>query len=429
MTGRLVLLSLLMYGLLMLGLVTLNSGLVALALPLAVYLGSALVFGPAQVQLSATRELDTDTVSPGRPVIMTVRVTNTGKAIDELLIEDRLLEGLTLVSGETRLLAALPAGESLVLTYVLTGPRGSYKFREVQVTARDTLGIFGQQTSLYSPAHLLILPEVARLKRVPIRPLRTHGFAGPIPARQRGSGIDFFGVREYQLGDPLRAVNWRVTARHDQAMFTNEFEQERIADVGIILDARQQNEVITSEGTIFEYGVRAAAALAETFLKDGNRVGLLIYGRGMERTFPGTGKVQRERILRALARARTGSNMALENLEYLPTRFFPARSQIILISPLAADDLAVLTRLRAQGYSVLVVSPDPVSYESRTLKEDWNNDLGKRLARVERTLLLRNVQRVGIQVIDWQVDQPFNQAVQSAIGRLTQSLQQKRIAL
>ena len=146
--------------------------------------------------------------------------------------------------------------------------------------------------------------------------------------------MNFFGVREYQVGDPLRWINWRVVARHTEFLFTNVFEQERIADVGLILDARQQNDVLSPDGPLFDHAVRATASLAEVFLGAGNRVGLLIYGSGMTRTFPGYGKVQRDRIMRALARAKTGFNYALESLEYLPTRFFPARSQIVMISPL-----------------------------------------------------------------------------------------------
>ena len=429
MSGRLLFLSCLVYVLLMAGLATLNGAVIALALPLAVYLGSALIFSPGQVQLHARRELSIDTISPDRPVTVNLTIENEGSQIEELRLEDHIPDGLELVSGETTLIGALPTGESLKMSYVIRGKRGSYKFIEVHANVRETLGLFGHKFLLPCLSHLLILPEVARVQRIPIRPLRTHGFAGPIPARQRGSGIDFYGLREYQLGDPLRSVNWRVTARHEDTLFTNEFEQERIADVGIILDARQQSEVQNSTGTLFELSVRATAALADVFLRDGNRVGLLIYGRGMDRTFPGTGKVQRERILRALARARTGSNMALENLDYLPTRFFPARSQVILVSPLSQDDLSVLTRLRALGYSLLVVSPDPVSFEAQTLGNDKTMDLAVRLARIERVLLLRNLERVGIQVIDWQFGQPFNQAIQAASGRLVRGLRQNRIAL
>ena len=58
--------------------------------------------------------------------------------------------------------------------------------------------------------------------------------------------MSFWGVREYQMGDSLRHINWKIAARRmiaarqAQELFTNEFEQERIADVGLILDARDQ---------------------------------------------------------------------------------------------------------------------------------------------------------------------------------------------
>jgi uncharacterized protein (DUF58 family) len=235
--------------------------------------------------------------------------------------------------------------------------------------------------------------------------------------------VNFFGVREYQLGDPLRWINWRVTARHAESLFTNEFEQERIADVGLILDARQQSDVLSPDGALFEHAVRATASLADVFLNAGNRVGLLIYGSGMERAFPGYGKVQRDRILRALARSKTGFNYALESLEYLPTRFFPARSQLVVISSLDPDDLPVLVRLRAHGYQVMVISPDPIDFEAKSadLGRRGTFELATRIARAERRLLLRELQRVGIQIVDWQVTQPLDQVIRVSLGRLPQS--------
>ena len=153
------------------------------------------------------------------------------------------------------------------------------------------------------------------------------------------------------------------------------------------------------------------------FLQSGNRVGLLIYGRGQETTFPGYGKMQREKILRALAQAAPGDNMALESFSYLPTRFFPPRSQIILISPLCQEDQPVLERLRSYGYQLLIVSPDPVDYEGRMYGFETTQPLAVRIATLERQLILRRLQRAGILVVDWKVEQPLNQALFTAIGR------------
>ncbi len=76
--------------------------------------------------------------------------------------------------------------------------------------------------------------------------------------------------------------NWWLSARHQQEVYTNVFEQERIADVGLVLDARERSSVTPNGESLFEYSVQVTAALAEAFLNDGNRVGLLVYGRGLE---------------------------------------------------------------------------------------------------------------------------------------------------
>jgi uncharacterized protein (DUF58 family) len=160
------------------------------------------------------------------------------------------------------------------------------------------------------------------------------------------------------------------------------------------------------------------ASLAERFLSDGNRVGLLVYGRVLDWTFPGYGKVQRERILRALASAQPGDSQVFERFENLPTRFFPAQSQLVLVSPLCMDDLPMLIRLRARGYQLLVVRPDPVSMELALLGQQPGVDLAARIVRLERTLLQRKLQQAGIQVVDWRVDQPFDQVIHASLGRM-----------
>ncbi len=417
MTHRLLFLSLITYTLIFAGAGALNGALVALAIPLVLYIGAALLYGPVSLNIQAVRTLSAERIAQGKPVEVRVVVTNAGSRLEELRLEDVIPPGLEVMEGKTHALSTLAPGETLEITYTVRGHRGSYYFRELQALASDQLGLFRRRVTIPARAHVLVLPDFPHLRPVPIRPRRTHTFTGPIPSRQGGPGVSFLGVREYQLGDAMRHINWRVTARQPEDVFTNEFEQERITDVGLILDARQQADVPSPQGSLFEHSVRAAAGLIDCFLRDGHRVGLLIYGRGREMTFPGYGKIQRERIQVALAAARTGDNMALAHLDYLPTRFFPPRSQIVLVSPLILDDLEVLVQLRANGYAVLVVSPDPVSYETSFLKPGPDQELATRLARVERALLLRKLQRVGVRVVDWQVERSLDQAIQAALGR------------
>jgi uncharacterized protein (DUF58 family) len=392
--------------------------IIVLSIPLVIHLGAALFFGPERLHLQINRTLSADRVSQGMPVTISISITNLGSHLEEVLLEDVLPDTLEVIEGISRLLTEISPGQTIKLEYVVRGKRGRFHFRDFKVRASDRMGIFYRQTILHAPAQLVILPEATWLRRVSIKPLQTRGYAGPVPARLGGSGVDFYSVREYQLGDPMRWINWRVSARHPHTLFTNEFEQERIADVGLILDARQRSEVRINGQSLFEHAVHATASLANAFLNDGNRVGLLVYGRLLDWTFPGYGKIQRERILQALARAEPGESLVFDNLDYLPTRFFPARSQLVLVSSLWEDDLPILIRLKARGYQLLVISQDPVTFETRAFESDPSVVLATRIARLERTLLIRKTQQVGIQIMNWQVDQPFDHAVHASLDRL-----------
>jgi uncharacterized protein (DUF58 family) len=417
MTRRFWLLAYLAFALAVIGLALRSGAMLSLAIPFILYLGAGLLFSPTGLQLSVERKISSEFVIPGAPVEITLTVTNLGVDLESVRIDDNLPQRLELLEGETSLLSSLSHGAALELHYVVRGPRGYYLFNTLKATSIETLGIWLKTSEVPAPGQFAILPEVRRLRQTAIRPWRTHGFSGPIPARQEGAAVNFLGVRQYQLGDRLRWINWRVSARHLEEMFTNEFEQERVADVGIVLDARRRSNDFMSGRSIFEYSIQATASLADAFLTQGNRVGLLIYGFSIERVFPGYGKTQRQHIMRALARARTGHNYAMESLEYLPTRFLPARSQIVLVSPLTPQDLTALMSLTAFGYQLLVVSPDPISYESETLKDTPEVALSKRFASLERITMLHRLEQAGARTVDWPVDKPFEAAVHATLSR------------
>lgn len=414
---RLIWLAGLTYVLLLAGLALMSGPLLVLTLPLIVYLAVAVLRAPGDLRLTAARSLSRERVDEGRPVVVEVCVTNRGGRLEQVYVEDVIPGRVRVTEGTTSVLTSLGPGDEVRFSYTVQGERGDTRLGPVMVRASEALGLFSSEEVLETPQRLTVLPKVMKLRRISVRPRRTLAYAGHVPARQGGPGVEFFGVRQYQRGDPLRWINWKVSARHRPSLFTNEFEQERITDIGIILDARRRTDVQGAETMLFEHAVQAAASLATAFLNDGNRVGLLIYGGFLDWTFPGYGRIQRERILRALAGAQTGESLVFERLDYVPTRYFPAQSQLVLVSPLCEDDAPPLVRLRARGYRLLVVSPDPVTFEARRLPSGDTVSLAVRIARLERRLLLRRLQRAGIQTLDWQVESPFNAAIRTSLSR------------
>lgn len=413
---RILFLGLLTSLLLLAGVATMNGPLIGLVIVPSVYLLAAWWWsGGRRPNVEIERTLSDERVTPGRPVTVTLRIRNRGAGLDEMLIEDvALLEGEAL-DGSPRRLLWLPSGADVSVRATYRSQRGYYALRAVKVTGNDAFGLLPHTVLVPTEGHLFVPPLPARLKRIEIRPRRTRIYSGSIPAREGGPGVEFFGVRDYEQGDSLRWINWRLSARQPEGLFSNEFEQERVADVGIILDARIATN-LPGGYSIFEHSAAAAASLAEAFLAAGNRVGLLIYGKYADWRMPGYGKVQGERILQAIARAQVGETQAFSEL-IIPRRLFPAYSQMVVISPLQADDVGTLVRLRAMGYQVIAVVPDPVRYEMKHLRDTPSTRLAGRIVGLQRRLMLRRLERSGVHLISWDVDLPFEHIVAAALSR------------
>lgn len=442
MNNKALTLSLLVAGLFLAAMVAHSGELAWLSLLFLAYLGVGIFQYPARemVRLEAERQVRRRDREEGEDTpLVEVRVSlrNLGKRLDRVVLTDAPVEGLVLVDGSLHWEGALRTGEEAQLVYAYREKRGSYAWKTVHVRVSDPLGVVSTEYLLPAPGEIEVLPEVAAMRRLSLRPRSTLHAPGSIPARIGGSGTDFWGVREYQPGDSLRWLDWRLTARHPRKFFTKEFEQEEIADVGLIVDAREKTNlsIIDSasgeEDTLFEHTASAAAALAEAFLHQGHRVSMLVFGGRVEPVFAGYGKVQLNKIMHCLVNTRVGGGGIADFSDYLPLRMFSSRALLIVISPLVRSDRTFFLRLRASGHQGLLISPDPFDFMGDgstqgksqvggVTPRQWQGrvetGLACRTARLERGLLLRDISQLQVPVIDWQVREPLYPLVRAALN-------------
>jgi uncharacterized protein (DUF58 family) len=417
-----------------------QGALLVLALPLVCYLAVGFYFALPSVTLKAQRSLSTTRAMSDEPVTVRVELENLGATLELIELADSVPTVLELRQGSAQKITNLPGGEKISLEYVVSGMRGLARWQTLSVRVTDTLGLFLREMELPCEGELLVVPTFERLEEIMIRPRRTRIFSGQVKARLGGAGIEFFGVREYYPGDERRFLNWKATARRDRPI-VNEFEQERVADVIILLDAREHSDVIrpnppapphpfplrlrrgsgrgqeeASPQSLFEHSVRAALALAHYFTAQGNRVGLLIYGKYLDWTWPGFGRWQRERLLRAIVSAEKGDKAVFEDLENIPTRLLPASSQLVFVGPILESDIKTIVDLRLR-YEVLCIAPNPILFESAFLEATPEVELALRLEHLKRQALLAQLRRVGIRVVDWDVSKPLAAVVSGDLGR------------
>jgi uncharacterized protein (DUF58 family) len=420
MNSKTLVVCLITFGLIIAALITLNGDIAWMALPFLAYLGLGILQTPAaeKVRLSVQRNLTQTRAGETASVEVNLSVRNESDEEIQCLICDTDLMGMNVTDGKLSQWASLRAGESTELKYTFTANRGDFSWKDVEVVVTDPLNLIENEMSIPANASIQVRPQLKRFKMIPLRPHSTLHSPGSIPANLGGSGTDFFGVREYQPGDPLRSLDWRMTARHPRKFFTKEFEQEEIAEIGLLLDARKSTNLQIGEESLFEHSVSATGSLAEVFLHQGHRVSLLVFGGGMLNVLPGYGKVQFHRIMSCLSKAQAKTeSRSTAHLDFIPIRMFPSHALVIVISSLTSSDFSLFKRLSAYGYQGLLICPNPIDFARETFQKDELSQMAIRAAHIERRLRLDSIAQLRIPVIDWKVQQPLYPLVRNALTR------------
>ena len=411
---------LIIFALLLVALIMRDGDIAWMILPFLVYLGMGILQTPNLEKLSfnATRTLEQTRSNGILSIAVNVAIQNKALETVHLCIQETVQAGMKITEGELSQWVALQPEETANLNYSFTATRGDFFWKSIRIVVSDPLGLIETEMLLPANATIQVRPQIKKFKAISLRPRSTVHSPGSIPAHLGGSGTDFFGIREYHPGDSLRTLDWRLTARHPRKFFTKEFEQEEIAEIGLILDARRSIDLQIGEESLFEHCVGATASLAEMFLHQGHRVSLLVFGGTILSAFPGYGKTQLHRIMSCLSKAKTeGESRALGSFDFLPIRMFPNHALIIVVSSLTHTDRTLFQRLRAYGYQAFLVSPNPIDFAYPTFAQDATNQLAIRATRIERSLRLNDIAQMHIPVIDWQVRQPLYPLVRNALTR------------
>jgi uncharacterized protein (DUF58 family) len=292
MNSKTLVIGLIIFGLFIAALITRNGDIAWMMLPFISYLGMGILQTPVleTVHVSAERTLVQNRSNGIISVDVHLNIQNQAAETICLFIDEKVQAGMKITDGELSQWAKLRKGESAELKYTFIAARGNFSWNSIRIVISDPLNLIETEMALPASAMIQIRPQIKKFKAIPFRPHSTLHAPGSIPARLGGSGTNFFGVREYHSGDSLRRLDWRLTARHPRKFFTKEFEQEEIAEIGLLLDARQRTELRIGDESLFESCVGATASLAEMFLHQGHRVSLLVFGETMLNTFPGYGK-------------------------------------------------------------------------------------------------------------------------------------------
>ena len=158
--------------------------------------------------------------------------------------------------------------------------RGFYTIGPVCIRVQDELGLFHNEKEILLYDDFLVFPKMEDIKDAMIKSRVPKIFTGAVNIRNPGEGSNFYNLREYIPGDPMKKVNWKATARQDGKMMVNEFERDAVSDVILIVDSRAVSETGPVSRNSLVYSTRAAASLTQYFLSRRDSVGIgRIWGR------------------------------------------------------------------------------------------------------------------------------------------------------
>lgn len=348
---------------LILSLVLSNYSLALLSLPIlsAVFLTSILQ-PRTPTGLTLQREIDPPFATTRISAQISITVANESeKTVRSIAVIDHLPPQAEIESGTNRIVVNLKPQEKVAFGYRLKPlPRGLYQVGGASAEVSDPLGLFSLKASLGDPSFLYVYPQLSE-GQLRITPRRTAGWWGSTPSRKTGTGVEFYGLRDYQPGDELRDINWKATARLGKIV-TNEFEAERASDTVLLIDAGRYSGTMSGEKSLLDYEAEAGLSIASFLIRTGNRVGMILHGKFRHWVYPSFGGRQYQKIREQLMLARPGDSQI--PLSFLVSQLAPMiltpGSQVILIAhPFSLELSESVASLHSLGYrtSLLLIQP------------------------------------------------------------------------
>jgi uncharacterized protein (DUF58 family) len=172
------------------------------------------------------------------------------------------------------------------LTYRLRPlARGERTFALVQIWLDSPRGLWQRNDHLGEPTTVRVYPDFAAITRyIRLTADRREALLGIHRRRRRGEGQDFLQLREYRIGDSLRQIDWKATARLRKPI-TREYQEERQQTVLFLLDCSRRMRAQDDDLSHFDRALNALILLAHVALRQGDAVGARSFG-GERRWLP-----------------------------------------------------------------------------------------------------------------------------------------------
>lgn len=304
-----------------------------------------------------------------------------------------------------------PSAASTLAYDARVARRGSYSFGGLSLRLDGPWGLGAVIYDQPAAAEVRVLPSPRGQRRYDLA-LRRSALAsfGIRSTRVLGGAGEFEQLREYVIGDALRDLDWKATAKRSHPI-TRVHGQEQSQSIVIAIDAGRLMAAPLGELSKLDHAIHAALLVAWVALRAGDRVGLLVFARDVLRFVPpARGLAQYQRLLTSLYDLEASDTDAdFRAVAAFVQQRVRRRSLLLLFGDLLDESRALplaaeLPKLGAKHVLTCVTLSDP---RVRGLAEGPVQDTAQAYTRAaaadvlaERALLKARLGRVGIAVLE-----------------------------
>jgi len=239
-------------------------------------------------QLTLSRSGDT-TILLGQQGTATLTIGNPGRRQLRGVVRDGWQPSLQ-ATGPVRVV--IPAsGQVVVNTALAPTRRGDKAAGRVTVRSLGPLGLAARQASRAVPWTVRVLPPFLSRKHLPEKLAVLRQLGGQHRSLIRGQGTEFDSLREYVIGDDVRSIDWRSSARRAEVLVRT-WRPERDRRIIIVLDTGRTSAGRVAGAPRLDSYLDAALLLAAIAARAGDRVDLIAVDRRVRARVVGASRTQ-----------------------------------------------------------------------------------------------------------------------------------------
>ena len=187
--------------------------------------------------------------------------------------------------------------------------RGEYHFGNLNIYVSSVFGLIARRFSFDNNAMIPTYPSFMQLRKYDLLAISNNlNQYGIKKVRRLGHTMEFEQIKDYVLGDDLRTINWKATAKKNQLM-VNQFQDEKSQPVYSVIDKGRVMKMPFDGLTLLDYAVNASLVISNVALRKQDKAGIFAFSKKVEN--------------RIVAERRTSQmNLILEGLYNINTDFF-----------------------------------------------------------------------------------------------------------